>query len=100
MKTDITIGSYHAVFEHPKDAYLVGVTVKHSGMDFSTIDGLSIEGDCGYDETVELECGVILVFHYYTHPILKALADSFADFPGMKVVEIREKAMCLFQTME
>ena len=90
MKTDITIGSYHAVFEHPKDAYLVGVTVKHSGMDFSTIDGLSIEGDCGYDETVELECGIILVFHYY----------SFADFPGMKVVEISEKDMCLFQTME
>ena len=89
MKTDITIGSYHAVFEHPKNAYLVGVTVKHSGMDFSTIDGLSIE----YDNN--LWTAKITEAYHTTHISAEEIIVYLIDFlPLAKGNSIR--LMCRF----
>ena len=58
MRTEITYGDYHEIFDSPEGVHLVGLTVNCGGMNFSTIKGLSIDGDCGVDEKIVLECGM------------------------------------------
>lgn len=103
MRTDITCGDYHGVFDSPEGVHLVGLTVNCGGMEFSTISGLSIDGDSGVDETVVLECGVTLVFHYYSMPVLESIMKEFEAFGGMKCFEIRqtvgEDEMYIVQTV-
>lgn len=103
MRTEITYGDYHGVFDSPEGVHLVGVSVRCGGTDFSTINGLSIDGDRGVDETVTLECGVTLVFHYYSMPVLESIMKDFENFPGMKFMEIRlsigENELYLVQTV-
>ena len=90
MRTEITYGDYHEIFDSPEGVHLVGLTVNCGGMNFSTINGLSIDGDCGVDEKIVLECGMELVFHYYSMPILETLMKEFLPFGGMMFMEIRQ----------
>lgn len=103
MRTEITYGDYHGVFDSPEGVHLVGVSVRCGGTNFSTISGLSIDGDSGVDETVILECGVTLVFHYYSMGVLESIMKDFENFPGMKFMEIRlgmgENELYLAQTV-
>lgn len=100
MRTDITIGDYHRVFDSPEGVYLVGVTVIRDGRNtFSTINNLVIDGVGSEDEEIELDCGVKLIFHYYSSPFLGWLMGEFAGFEGMKFIEVREDDMYLFQTV-
>jgi len=90
MRTEITFGGYRGIFDSPEGVHLVGLTVNCGGMNFSIIDGLSIDGDSGVDETVVLDCGITLVFHYYSMPLLEPLMREFVPFNGMKFVEIHQ----------
>ena len=90
MRTEITYGGYHEIFDSPEGVHLVGASVRCGGTNFATINGLSIDGDCGTDETVILDCGVTLVCHYYSMPLLEPLMKEFEAFEGMKFIEIRQ----------
>ena len=89
MRTEITYGDYHRIFDSPEGVHLVGLTVNCGGTNFAAISGLSIDGDCGTDETVQLGCGVTLVFHYYSMGVLESIMKDFENFPGMKFMEVR-----------
>lgn len=99
MRTEITIGTQHYVYNAPEGVHLVGVTVFRSGMNFSTISGLTIDGEGAVDEEIILEDGTKIIFHYYSMPALAPLMAEFAPFAGMKFMEIKVGDLYLFQTV-
>jgi len=95
MRTEITIGGCRRVFNSPEGVYLVGITVRRDGNNFSTIHF----GDSGTDEEIMLDDSTTIIFHYYSMPFLEELMEEFKAFGGMKITEIREGDLYLFQTV-
>ena len=99
MKIEFLYGDSHKVLEAPAGVYFVGLTAIYNGYHVSALDADAEDARFWRDEEIRLSEELTVILHYYSAPTLAEVAEEFAGFAGMKMLEIKNEAFYLFVTV-
>lgn len=87
MKAEIVFRGCQSSIEIPEEVCLAGVTVMCNG---DRCSALELDFVNRREEEIVITEGMKVILHYYTAPSIVEIAKEFANFEGMKYLEIEQ----------